>query len=58
MYFQNDGKTFQATKCIKSRIITKMIDSVFSIDAFEKQCVALKDLVQPETSTFSTRTLI
>ena len=32
--------------CIKSRIITKAIDYVFSIDAFEQQCVVLKGMLQ------------
>ena len=35
MCFQNDGKTSQAARCIKSRIMTNVIDSVLSIDIFE-----------------------
>ena len=34
--FQKDGKTDQADKCIKSRIITKVIYYVLSIDTFEQ----------------------
>ena len=30
MCFQKDGKTAQAARCIKSRIMTKLIDSVLS----------------------------
>ena len=32
--FQKDGKTTQAVRCIKSRIMTKVIDYVLSIDKF------------------------
>ena len=46
MCFQNDGKISQAAKCIKSRIITKAIDSVLSIDTFEQTCVVLKAMLQ------------
>ena len=41
-----DGKTAQAASCIKSRIITKVIDSVLSIDTFEQQCFMLKNVLQ------------
>ena len=33
-FVQNDGKTAQAYRCIKSRIITKVIDSVILVDTF------------------------
>ena len=46
MRFQNDGKNAQASKCIKSRIMTKVIDSVLSIDTFEQKCVVLKGMLQ------------
>ena len=46
MCFQKDGKTAQAARCIKSRIMTKVVDSVLSIDTFEQQCVELKGLLQ------------
>ena len=45
MYFQNNGKTDQAVRFIKSSIMTNMIDSVLSIDTFE-QCVVLKGMLQ------------
>ena len=32
--FHNDGQYSQAIKCVKSRIITKVIDCVLSIDIF------------------------
>ena len=46
MCFQRDGKTAQATRCDKSRIMTKVIDSVLSVDSFEQQCVVLKGMFQ------------
>ena len=39
-------KSDQAARCIKSRIITKVIDSVLSIETFEQQCVVLKSMLQ------------
>ena len=36
MCFHNDGKTAQAAKCVKSRIMTKVIDSVLLINTFEQ----------------------
>ena len=44
--FQKDGKTAQAARCIKSRIMTKVIDSVLSIDTFEQQYVVIKRMLQ------------
>ena len=46
MCFQNDGKTYQETRCIKSRIMTKVIGSVISIDTFEQLCVVIKGMIQ------------
>ena len=46
MCFQKDGKTAQASRCIKSTIMTKVIDYVLSIDTFEQQCVLIKDMLQ------------
>ena len=42
MCFMKEGKSDQAARCIKSRIITKVIDSVLSIDTFEKNVLCLK----------------
>ena len=44
--FQNDGKTSQAARCIKSRIITNVIDYVLSIGTFEQQWVVLKGMLK------------
>ena len=46
MSFQKDGKTYQAARCIKSRIITKVIDDVLSIDTLEQQFFLLKGMLQ------------
>ena len=49
MCVQKDGKPIQAARCIKSRITTKAIDSVLSIDTFEQQCVVLKGMLHVQT---------
>ena len=41
-----EGKSDQAARCIKSRIMTKVIDYVLSIDTFEQQCVVFKGMLQ------------
>ena len=46
MCFHNDGKSAQTDKCVKSRIMTKVIDYVLSIDKFDQQCVFLKGMLQ------------
>ena len=45
MCFQNDCTTSQTAKCIKSRKMNSLIDSVLSIDTFEHQCVVLKGML-------------
>ena len=46
MCFMNEGKSDQAARCIKSRIMTKLIDYVLSIDTFEQKIVVLKVVLQ------------
>ena len=46
MCFHNDGKSAQSARCIKSRIITKVIDYFLSIETFEQNFVALKCMLQ------------
>ena len=46
MCFQKEGKTAQATRCIKSRIMTKVVDYVLSIDTFEQKRVVLKGMLK------------
>ena len=57
MCFQNDGKTAQASKCIKSRIMTKVIYSVLSIDTFEQQYVLIKGMLQPTHLKYYVKTI-
>ena len=48
MCFQIDGKSSQAVKCVKSRMTTKVIDCVLSIDKFEQKRVVLKGMLQSQ----------
>ena len=48
MCFQKDGKTSQAARCIKSRMMNKFIYSVLYVDTFEQQCVVLKCMLQSQ----------
>ena len=44
MCFQKDSKTAQAARCIKSRIMTMVINSVLYINTFEQQGFVLKGM--------------
>ena len=46
MCFHNYVKTAQDARCIKYRIMTNVIDSILSINAFEQQCFVLKGMLQ------------
>ena len=46
MCFQIDGKSILAAKCVKSRIIPKVVDCVLFVDTCEQQCVVLKGMLQ------------
>ena len=46
MCFMKEGKSDQAAKCIKSRIMNKVIYYVLSIDTFEQPCVVLKGMLK------------
>ena len=52
-----EGKSDQAARCIKSRIMTKVIDSVLSIDTFEQQCVVLKGMLQSPRLKYHVQTI-
>ena len=52
-----EGKYDQVARCIKSRITTKVIDSVLSIDTFEKQCVVLKGIIQSPRLKYHVQTI-
>ena len=57
MCFQKDGKTDQAARCIKSRKMTEVIDSVLSIDTFEQQCVVLKVMLKSPRLKYHVHTI-
>ena len=57
MWFQNDDKTAQASRCIKSRIMTKVIDSVLSLNKFEQHCVVLKGMLQSPRIKYQVKTI-
>ena len=46
MCFMKAGKYDQAARFNKSRIMTKVVDSVLSIDTLEQQCEVLKGMLQ------------
>ena len=57
MCFQIDGKSAQSSKCIKSRIMTKVIDYVISIDTFEQQYFVLKGMLQSPPLKYHMKTI-
>ena len=57
MCFRIDGKYDQAAKCVKSRIITKIIDCVTSINTYEQQCVVLKGMLQSPHPKYHIKTI-
>ena len=57
MCFQNDGKTALAARCIKSRMATKVINSVILIDTFEQQCVVIKGMLKPLCLKYHVKTI-
>ena len=58
MCFQIGGKLAQAAKCVKSSIITKVIDFVISIDKFEQKCVVLKVTLQSPRLKYHMKTIV
>ena len=46
MCFQIYSKYAQSAKCFKSRIITKVVGYVLSVDTFEQQFVLFKGMLQ------------
>ena len=57
MCFQNDGKTTQAAKCTKSKIMNKLINCVLFIDTHEKRCVELKCMLQSPRHKYHVKTI-
>ena len=52
-----EGKSAHAARCIKSRIMTKMVDSVLSIDKFEQQCVVIKGVLKSPRLKYHVQTI-
>ena len=52
-----EGKCEQTARCIKSRIMNKVIDSFLSIDTFEQQCVLLKVMLQSPRLEYHAQTI-
>ena len=44
--FQIYGKSYHSVHCSKSRVLTKVIDTILDIDSFEQKCVILKELLK------------
>ena len=57
MRFIKEGKSDQAARCIKSRITTRVIDSVLSIDTFEQKCVVLRGMLQSTRLKYHVHTI-
>ena len=52
-----EGKSDQAARCIKSRIMTKVIEYVLSIDTFEQQCVMPKGMLKSTQLKYQKNTI-
>ena len=52
-----EGKSDQAARCIKSRIMTKVVDYVLSIDTFEQKYVMLKGMFQSPGLKYHVQTI-
>ena len=52
-----EGKSYQATRCIKSNIMTEVIYFVLSVDTFEQQYVVLKGMLQSPQLKYHVHTI-
>ena len=52
-----EGKSDQAVRCIKSRIMTKVIYFVLSVDTFEEQWFALKVIFKSPRLKYHVQTI-
>ena len=52
-----EGKSYQAVRCIKSTIMTKVIDYVLSIYIIEQQCVVLKVMLESPRLKYHVHTI-
>ena len=56
-YFQINVKSSQAAKCVKFNIMTKVIDSFLSVDAFQQQWVVLKGVLKSPRLKYHMKTI-
>ena len=52
-----EGKSDQAARCIKSRIMNNVIDSVLSMDKFEQKYVVLKGMLKSPRINYHVQTI-
>ena len=57
MCLMREGKSDQAARCIKLKIMTNVIDFVLVIDTFEQQCVVLKVMLQSPRLKYHVQTI-
>ena len=57
MCFQIDGKYALSAKCVKSRIMNKVIDYVLSVNTIEHNCVVLKGMLQSPRLNYHMKTI-
>ena len=55
--FQVDNKYPHAAQCVKSRVLNKVIDSILSINTFEKKCVVIKCMLQSSRLEYHMKTI-
>ena len=58
MSFHINGRSSQVVKCVKYRIITKVIYSILSIVTFEQQCAVLKGMLQSTRLKHHMKTIV
>ena len=52
-----EGKSDQAARCIESGIMTKVVDSVLSVDTFEQKIVVLKGILRSPRLKYHVQTI-
>ena len=57
MCFHIESRSSQTAKCVKSRIMTKVIDYLLYINTFEHQCVVLKGMLQSPRLKYHMKTI-
>ena len=57
MFFHIDDEHPQADKCVKYRIITKVVYCVLCINIFEQQCAMLKTMLHSPYLNYHMKTI-